>query len=126
MNIVLLLVSCCFSFWRAFEMTMSVQQPSEQIYEHDVDFNDGAYGEAPMVSFPFCALTGTFCLLNSFLIQGTWRSMAIAPPLPSARDIVSMDFQEAFVRKCLYPSQSFLVSEGFVEEEEKQSEKLTE
>ncbi|EER18277.1 hypothetical protein Pmar_PMAR005182 [Perkinsus marinus ATCC 50983] len=84
---------------------MSVQQPSEQIYEHDVDFNGGAYGEAPM---------------------GTWRSMAIAPPLPSARDIVSMDFQEAFVRKCLYPSQSFLVSEGFVEEEEKQSEKQDE
>ncbi|KAF4709184.1 hypothetical protein FOZ63_004559 [Perkinsus olseni] len=80
-------------------------QGTEQVYEQHAEPYDGAYGMSPMPQYGDAPVA-------------MWQSVPIAPPLPSARDIASMDFQQAFVHKCLYPSQSFLVSEGFAEHEE--------
>ncbi|KAF4669946.1 hypothetical protein FOZ61_002506 [Perkinsus olseni] len=82
---------------------------TEQVYEQHAEPYDGAYGMSPMPQYGEAPVA-------------MWQSVPIAPPLPSARDLASMDFQQAFVHKCLYPSQSFLVSEGFAEHEEEKEE----
>ncbi|KAF4677556.1 hypothetical protein FOL47_000944 [Perkinsus chesapeaki] len=93
-------------------MAVSVQAP-EQVYEQHIESYEGAYTTSPMPQYGDAPM-------------GMWHSVPIAPPLPSARDIAPMDFQQAFVHKCLYPSQSFLVSEGFAEEEREDEEVVVE